>query len=123
MFRSQHKDLLPRFCKTIAIGAASGGIMAAGVAMFVVGGVTGSRMTSIRQDALTASDGSNDSALIAADAAFKGQSGLRTGMFVAGSICAGLGVLGGTITIATGGGGSGKTTMSGWDPANLPEPE
>ena len=109
--------------KTIAIGAASGGIMAAGVAMFVVGGVTGSRMTSIRQDALTASDGSNDSALIAADAAFKGQSGLRTGMFVAGSICAGLGVLGGTITIATGGGGSGKTTMSGWDPANLPEPE
>ena len=104
--------------RTVAMGAASGGLLAAGVVMFVVGGVTGSRMTAIRDEAITASDLRDSEALIAADASFKGQTGLRTAMFVAGSVSAGLGVLGGTITIATGG-GKGKTSVTGWDPAAL----
>ena len=105
--------------RTAAIGAASGALVAAGVVMFVVGGVTGSRMATIRQDAIAASDAGDTQALIEAADAFKGQTGLRTAMFVGGAVSAGLGVLGFSVTIATSSGG--KVDVSTWDPASLPD--
>ena len=92
--------------------------MAAGVVMIVVGGVTGSRMTVIRDEALAASDLGDLDVLVDADSRFKGQTSLRTAMFVGGSVAAGLGVLGATVTIATGAGKS-KTTVAPWNPAGL----
>ncbi len=92
--------------------------MAASVVMFVVGGVTGSRMSTLKSDAIAASDAADADALVDAADAYWGQTDLRTAMFVAGSISAGLGVLGGTLTIATGAGKK-KPTVSGWNPAAL----
>jgi len=104
--------------RTAALGAATGGLVAASVVMFVVGGVTGSRMGTLKSDAIAASDAGDAEALTAAADAYWGQTDLRTAMFVAGSISAGLGVLGGTLTIATGTGKK-KPTVSGWNPAAL----